>query len=528
MTTLRHIATSSQPEFDVVFVHGLDGDPDRTWRRGRHGPFWPDWLAEDHPTARVLSLGYDASSSAWRGHGLPLIDRATNVIATLLADDVGRRPVLFITHSLGGLLVKQLLRTVKDSRTDHWRCLSSQTVGIVFLSTPHYGSEVASWAHYLKYLYRSTPTSLELRYGSSQLRDLNNWFRDNVKELGIEVLSLFETRKTRCVRVIGPTNEVGLPNERPIPVDENHVRICKPRSRDDDAYKFVRSFVQRATSGGATEPPAATRSERIRMEFAVFGSLSESKRPMFQSDLERWMRTRIQDDAQWESGSLRITMNVTPEDANRILLSARTGLLDSMALIKVALLDENGQERGRSRIVRAAIKPRKPPPQSQVRREHLAPQSLWCPLAEIEGYEKFHKAATALLPDPTENMSEAVVYVTKTVDQSRDRRPLGESVYLQTNFLMEGALYPVKILDSTSWNLLELLEFLLYEPPPFPFERLVRAQRHGGASAKSNQLKKLHRNSVRYIVSRRLMNEDGSSDLDFAGARRWTVVAGEE
>ena len=48
------------PEVDVLFIHGLQGDPIRTWSQG--DVCWPrDILPLDVMNARVMTWGYDSS-----------------------------------------------------------------------------------------------------------------------------------------------------------------------------------------------------------------------------------------------------------------------------------------------------------------------------------------------------------------------------------------------------------------------------------------------------------------------------------
>ena len=105
---------------DVVFVHGLTGDPVDTWSANGasepEGGYWPKWLAADLPHFNYYTLGYPASVFAqWAKKEMNLYQRSINVLETLAGYNFGNRPLVFICHSLGGLLVKQIIRTARDS-----------------------------------------------------------------------------------------------------------------------------------------------------------------------------------------------------------------------------------------------------------------------------------------------------------------------------------------------------------------------------------------------------------------------------
>ena len=119
MSSLHPIARPATAELvaDVIFVHGLGGHPFETWQHDLKQPqnSWPYWLVEDVPEAAVHCLEYDAVASNWLGRSMSLVDRATNVLTLLTTKAIGSRPVVFVCHSLGGLLVKQMLRQTQDS-----------------------------------------------------------------------------------------------------------------------------------------------------------------------------------------------------------------------------------------------------------------------------------------------------------------------------------------------------------------------------------------------------------------------------
>src|SRR5437660_799847 len=101
---LHPIANADKPvlQADIVFVHGLGGGSHSTWRHGTQGEpgffFWPQALGQDLPQCAVWSLGYAAGISHWFGApGMPIQDRARNLVLKLLNKGLGKRPLIFIT-----------------------------------------------------------------------------------------------------------------------------------------------------------------------------------------------------------------------------------------------------------------------------------------------------------------------------------------------------------------------------------------------------------------------------------------------
>ncbi|XP_022845151.1 uncharacterized protein LOC111368152 isoform X1 [Olea europaea var. sylvestris] len=260
------------PPLDVVFVHGLRGGPFKTWRlsedksstksglvekideeAGKQGTFWPgEWLSADFPHARLFSLKYKTNLTQWSGASLPLQEVSSMLLEKLVAAGIGDRPVVFVTHSMGGLVVKQMLYQAKAENKSNF---ISNTVGVVFYSCPHFGSKLADMPWRMGLVLRPAPSIGELRSGSPRLVELNDLLRRLQKKKMLEVLSFCETKVTPIVEGYGGwafRMEI-VPMESAYPgfgelvvLDStDHVNSCKPVSRVDPSYRDTLEFLQK-------------------------------------------------------------------------------------------------------------------------------------------------------------------------------------------------------------------------------------------------------------------------------------------
>ncbi|CAN6466731.1 unnamed protein product [Victoria cruziana] len=210
------------PSIDVVFIHGLRGGPFKTWRiaenkssttsksglvekidqeAGKEGTCWPqEWLATDLPHARLFAVKYKTNLTQWSGASLPLQEVSAILLRKLVAAGIGSRPVVFVTHSMGGLVVKQMLYQAKNENITE---LVNNTLGIVFYSCPHFGSKLADVPCRMGLVFRPAPSIGELRSGSSRLVELNDFIRHLHNRQGLEVLSFSETKVTPIVEGYG-------------------------------------------------------------------------------------------------------------------------------------------------------------------------------------------------------------------------------------------------------------------------------------------------------------------------------------
>ena len=83
-----------------------------------------------------------------------ILNHAVTLLGDLVLDretpDERERPIIFVGHSLGGLVIKDALcrsyNYRNSSRQSERAAIQGHTAGIVFLGTPHRGSSHAAWA----------------------------------------------------------------------------------------------------------------------------------------------------------------------------------------------------------------------------------------------------------------------------------------------------------------------------------------------------------------------------------------------
>jgi len=246
MSVLKAIAIPERaPRAAAILVHGLGGDAYQTWSDGNDTVFyWPKSLATDIEDLAVYSVEYDAPISRFRAYGMHLVDQARNILEILLIDHrLDDLPLVFIGHSLGGLIITKLIQIAdsqSERRFDAYSLLDRLYQGI-FIGTPHFGSCLATWADRFRTIIRPTLTTACLARSDPNLRDLNLWYREYAAKRTLRNLVLRESIPAGIFGMIVSveSSDPGLPGSPPIPIGKDHLSICRPGSRDDEVYKHV-------------------------------------------------------------------------------------------------------------------------------------------------------------------------------------------------------------------------------------------------------------------------------------------------
>ncbi|KAI1358904.1 WD40 repeat-like protein [Xylaria arbuscula] len=229
-------------------------------------PFEPD-IKE----ARIMTFGYNSHFGP--GHGrskMSILDFAKDLLydmkyaidETPMSSNenlhLGERPIIFVAHSMGGLIVKEAY--MQGQNDPAYANIIKAISSIIFLSTPHRGTNLAETLNrILRVSFVSNPMQFiaELSAGSQTLQKLNEQFRHIAPRL--QVISFYETRPTSMVKtsvmVLEKDSSVlGYPGEVSKPLDGDHHDVCKFDSPDDPRYIAVRNVLRSLV--GETERPS--------------------------------------------------------------------------------------------------------------------------------------------------------------------------------------------------------------------------------------------------------------------------------
>lgn len=254
----------TEPEADIVLIHGLLGGAFHSWRQQQSDSIavanltdcWPEtWLPRDLPNVRILSVEYDTHLSDWMPHcphekqTRTISYRSQEILDKLKLAGVGKkRPVVWVAHSMGGLVLKNMLLIAED-KEEEYKSILDNSKGIIFYSTPHFGSQLAEYSRKVRKLLFPSVEVMALSHDSPQLLYLNDSFKQLASDHSIKVLSFGELQSTDIgfgklkIHIVPPKSaDPGIGSL--ILIDTDHLNVCKPISRHSAVYLHTVDFIK--------------------------------------------------------------------------------------------------------------------------------------------------------------------------------------------------------------------------------------------------------------------------------------------
>ncbi|KAK6543029.1 hypothetical protein TWF694_006959 [Orbilia ellipsospora] len=247
------------PLADVVFVHGLTGDARDTWSYAKphHATtFWPrDLLSKEKFPLRVLSFGYkaDVAKPFGRVSQAGLDDHANDLLEDLArvrgaSSENETRPLIFIGHSLGGLVIERMLHmcTEYSEKSTIKRNIFLCTKSVTTIGTPHKGSNKADIASvFVQPIGIFHPTNKALLATLKTRRSLHfSWldtYVERAEENAISLWFFYEEEETTYGLIVDRESAVlstrkSIAKLQGLPAD--HIAMVK--MEDENDIKFLR------------------------------------------------------------------------------------------------------------------------------------------------------------------------------------------------------------------------------------------------------------------------------------------------
>ncbi|QKX62526.1 uncharacterized protein TRUGW13939_09687 [Talaromyces rugulosus] len=251
---------------DIIAIAGLDGHAYGSWQgRGNLGRMWlRDFLSKDLPQCRTMIYGYNSKLSS---HGVDtILDYGRELMEEIKkirnTKEIQQRPLFFIAHSFGGIILAHVVRAIQTMEEDHpaITSLHRATYGLILFAIPHKGlivndmQQMLSGGNHLRqHLLQQISSKSDLLV--HQLAEFKNLIRDR------KVVSFYETEQTRqldrngrqwrragdfITTVDADSALLQLPDhvEDKVPLHADHSMIVKFDSRSAPEYRTALDKLQ--------------------------------------------------------------------------------------------------------------------------------------------------------------------------------------------------------------------------------------------------------------------------------------------
>lgn len=253
---LKVVAEGEQPVVDIVAVHGLNGHRDETWTAANGTHWLRDLLPKDIPNARIFCWGYDANTHGKRVSHQFLHDHAEQLVSDLCLrrkrTNTTKQPIIFVAHSLGGIIVKGALihsDAARKGALEEHRSIKTSTYGIMFMGTPHQGGNGVQFGKLLvnaASVYKATTSRL-----LEHLERDSEWLQQQLRQYGPisgEFMTKFAYEEYETPTALGHSIMVvpkasavvpGAADAEQIMIHADHREMVKFESKKDNDYEKV-------------------------------------------------------------------------------------------------------------------------------------------------------------------------------------------------------------------------------------------------------------------------------------------------
>ncbi|KPM35593.1 hypothetical protein AK830_g10990 [Neonectria ditissima] len=299
---LNLLHSPSEPEIDLIFVHGLGGCSRKTWCKDSN--YWPqDWLPKEPAlnNVRVLSYGYDSDYLKGTANCLNIHHIGKSFLGDLSTSPYlvsSKTRIIAIGHSMGGLVIKKAYILAKQDAAH--KPLAARFAAIYFLATPHRGADSAKLLSNILRVAYDRAYVADLGRNSAAIQIINDEFRHFSASL--ELRSFYETQNMKHFSspIVDPESAIlGYPGEKQMPMNADHRTICKFATKFDANYVILRNalgFTVDHIRNGIPELELREKSNQMR-DLKNYLGVSE----VFDDDFLIVKEKRLRNSCQWIS-----------------------------------------------------------------------------------------------------------------------------------------------------------------------------------------------------------------------------------
>ena len=209
-----------------VAISGLGSHAFGSWKdRDSHFMWLRDALPDHLQGARVLIYGYDSKLAESRSYQ-NLEDVASKFrqsLSVVLGERISSRPLIFVAHSLGGLVLKQAMIEMasEDASAAEFENFKA-TFAILFFGVPNQGMDIRS----LHAMVRGQPNEPFTSYfdrDAGFLHQLINKFRETFHFRDSHIISFFETKASPTAK-LDSTGRWSMSGEPAVLVDRHSAK----------------------------------------------------------------------------------------------------------------------------------------------------------------------------------------------------------------------------------------------------------------------------------------------------------------
>ncbi|CAP91167.1 hypothetical protein E8E15_001824 [Penicillium rubens] len=237
---------SGQATIDIIAVHGLDfidmsgRCSVSSWREplDESGEFWPVAFIRAHGLRARLLL-YEFDSVMTFGAAPESVSREADgllhQISTIRPTDHPDAPIIFLSHGLGGILVKQAL--VNASQGDRYCGINNATRGLAFFGTPHQAPSHRS-PGVIETVFSLVSPRIPIRSPYSPELPIVQGFRDQVEDY--QFISFYGDSDEAVPFSSAVMNLAGN-RETQVRLSSNHEDLCRFYQGSDN-YRKIANF----------------------------------------------------------------------------------------------------------------------------------------------------------------------------------------------------------------------------------------------------------------------------------------------